>query len=130
MGRTVFRAQVESFRRGRLHPKCGLEGANPRGELRVRAAAGGREWFVEAPVADRADPAVIGELLGALELLTREDTLVGAARRPAEFGLDHPALRVRAWRAGGGATPVEVRFGHPTAAAFRSSVGPAASAIP
>ncbi len=98
-----------------LAPWERVEIDGPNGPIRLRAGAGGLEWFVEAPVADRADPAMVGELLGAIELLTREDTLAGAADRAGEFGLDRPAIRVRAWREGGGKDPVEIRFGRPTA---------------
>ena len=86
------------------------------------AAAAVPRWRVQAPVADRADGAVIDALLTELESYRRDETVpvVGANADPvklAPYGLQNPRLRLKlSPRPGDREAPpeTEVRFGNDT----------------
>ncbi len=86
-----------------------LESTDGRAEF-VRGADG--RWDIVAPVADRADAQIIGEIVGALESLPRLDRLAPGSRL-AEMGLEPPLARIIFVRRAG--QPRELQLGNRTA---------------
>lgn len=88
-------------------------------DLKVDLRREGAHWQIKAPVSDRADQAVIDELMTSLEMAQKDDTLsardVAASKNGLkDFGLETPRLRLEVIPAPGGVN-TEILFGNDTA---------------
>jgi len=69
------------------------------GESRIECVRRNEAWFIECPVVARADSVRMDRLLGALEAMTRVETVTPRQRRSrklalSDYGLQEPALTV------------------------------------
>lgn len=92
----------------------------------VLARKGGGFW-IESPVADRADHDLVESLLSDLSGLTAQ-TFVDAPTRPAELGLEPPRGRVEVFAKG--AQPLRIELGAPAAGAVPAASGEEAPQSP
>ena len=98
-------------RNGKATPINRVEILGPEGKT-VLALDGARAWQVLAPIADRANPAAIRELIEALETSLKIEALPAAGDLD-RYGLREPACRLKIFRAG--EAPVELELGARTA---------------
>lgn len=85
--KTVFAYDREKLERVELESAKG----------KVALALTGGVWRITAPAALKADEAAMSTLLGKARDLRAQEFVADDARRPAQFGLDRPTLRLSVW---------------------------------
>ena len=94
-----------------------IEILRPDGNI-LLAIGSDHEWQMLAPVADRADPRLLRELVEALETSLKLDVVAGDPASLAKFGLSDPPARLKISRPG--EVAVELQLGSRTAVEGRS----------
>ena len=88
----------------------GITITNNESKIELRKRDG--QWFVDAPVKDRADAGAVSQLLGTIEMLKADHTIQagekGVQERIRDFGLATPAVRLKLL---GKNAPPEILFG-------------------